>query len=117
MNQERDIAFAAIDEERERQDSKFGVQNHGDLYWLAILQEEVGEAAQAVIQERTYEEVEKEMLHVAAVAVSWVECHLRHTGPAHGLGDNQVDPAAKYADCPMCGDPGGYGHVCPERSD
>lgn len=86
----REIVFASINEEREKQDKKFGVQNHGDLYWLAILTEEVGEAAQAVIQERTYEEVEKEMLHVAAVAVSWIECHLRNTGPAAGLRGDQV---------------------------
>ena len=86
----REIAFTSIDEERERQDKKFGVQNHGDLYWLAILTEEVGEAAQAVIQERTYEEVEKEMLHIAAVAVSWIECHIRNTGPATALRSNPV---------------------------
>lgn len=86
----REIVFHAISQERERQDAKFGVQEHGDLYWLAILQEEVGEAAQAVIQERTYEEVEKEMLHIAAVAVSWIECHLRNTGPARGIRENQV---------------------------
>lgn len=86
----RQIAFAAIDTEREKQDKKFGVQDHGDLYWLAILMEEVGEAAQAIIQERTFEEVEKEMLHVAAVAVSWIECHLRNTGPAAGLRSDQV---------------------------
>jgi len=24
---------------------------------------------------------------------------------------------AETRDCPMCGDPGGYGHVCPERSN
>lgn len=86
----RDLAFHAIDLEREQQDKKFGVQNHGDLYWLAILQEEVGEAAQAVIQEKAFEEVEKEMLHVAAVAVSWIECHLRNIGSPRGIREDQV---------------------------
>lgn len=50
----RGLAFAAISGERKRQDDKFGEQNHGDLYWLAILLEEVGEAAQAIIQERAF---------------------------------------------------------------
>jgi len=87
---EREVVFASINEEREKQDAKFGVQEHGDLYWAAILMEEVGEVAQAIIQERSYEEVEKEILHVAAVAVSWAECHLRNTGPAQALRGNQV---------------------------
>jgi NTP pyrophosphatase (non-canonical NTP hydrolase) len=90
----RSIVLAAIDDERKRQDEKWGEQNHGDLYWLGILVEEVGELAQSIIQHRLYEETEKELLHVAAVAVSWAECHLRNTGPAVDL----YDPQVKFAE-------------------
>ena len=36
--------------ERRRQDAKWGAQNHSDFVWLAILSEEVGEAAQAILK-------------------------------------------------------------------
>lgn len=81
----KELALWALAQERERQDHKWGEQNHGDLYWLAILMEKVGEAAQAIIQERTYEEIEKEIVHAGAVIVAWLECHARHTGPAYPL--------------------------------
>jgi len=60
-----------VEVERRSQDEKWGEQNHGDGYWLAILVEEVGEAAKALC-ERT--PVESEVLQVAAVAVAWLEC-------------------------------------------
>jgi len=66
-----------IQEERQRQDEKWGEQNHDDTWWLAILMEEVGELAQAMLHssfggphagtERT------ELTQVAAVAVQWLE--------------------------------------------
>ena len=36
--------------ERRRQDAKWGEQSHGPTYWLAILMEEVGEAARDVVE-------------------------------------------------------------------
>lgn len=74
------LAIYAIRQERKKQRTKWGEQNHGDLYWLAILMEEVGEAAQAIIQEKAYDEVEKEMVQIGAVVVAWLECHARFTG-------------------------------------
>ena len=64
--------------ERMSQDQKWGEQNHDDLYWLAILTEEVGEVAQEIItpkQDGCFPEdrVVKELIQVAAVAVAWVE--------------------------------------------
>ncbi len=82
--------------ERRRQDEKWGEQNHNDYYWLGILGEEFGEAAKAlienaldsrepyqptvadpfvheVLQRRETADLEKELLHVAAVAVAWLE--------------------------------------------
>ncbi|GGR00092.1 hypothetical protein [Deinococcus ruber] len=36
--------------ERARQDKKWGQQNHGPLYWLAILGEEFGEVSKEVVE-------------------------------------------------------------------
>jgi NTP pyrophosphatase (non-canonical NTP hydrolase) len=56
-------------EERRRQDGRWGEQNHSPLVWLAILSEEAGEAAKAVL-ERKWEDYRKEMIQVAAVAIA-----------------------------------------------
>ncbi len=63
-----------ITEERIRQDEKWGEQNHGDLYWLGILTEEVGEVAKALIEGDLDTH---EVIQVAAVAVAGVECEKR----------------------------------------
>lgn len=59
-------------EERQRQDEKWGEQNHIDLYWMGILVEEVGEAAKEMI-EGNVEKMNKELVQVAAVALAWLE--------------------------------------------
>lgn len=72
-------------DERERQDAKWGQQNHTPAGWLAVLMEEVGEAAQQVAQGwiepvsleghsmRTARELRAELVQVAAVAVATIE--------------------------------------------
>lgn len=88
--------------ERERQDATWGVQNHSGPVWNLILQEEAGEVAEAVLNigqwegggryvfpqhhtpvpEGLYDEVRKELIQVAAVAVAWVEAiDRRPVGP------------------------------------
>lgn len=67
--------------ERYRQHEKWGEQEHQDALWLAILMEEVGEAAKAALDSRpgsqtgsdTREHYEEELIQVAAVAVAAVE--------------------------------------------
>lgn len=78
----QDIAFGLIREERERQDAIWGSQRHllPDT-WLAILTEEVGESAKAVLEirfpipndSRAEERLQQELVEVAAVAVAWIE--------------------------------------------
>jgi len=58
--------------ERIRQDTKWGVQNHGPFVWLAILLEEVGEAAKAALEGSSFK-YQDELIEVAAVAVAAVE--------------------------------------------
>jgi NTP pyrophosphatase (non-canonical NTP hydrolase) len=65
--------FEAIREERTRQDSRWGRQEHGGLYWLAIAGEEFGEVARALV-EGDEEQVSRELIQLAAVVVAWLEC-------------------------------------------
>ena len=61
-----------VEKERGRQLKKWGPQTHTSAEWMAILMEEVGEAAQAVCQiwidGGPAEDVMEELVEVAAVA-------------------------------------------------
>lgn len=71
-------AFNLIHSERERQNKKWGEQNHDDYRWLTILSEEVGEIAQAILHDEfggSHAGTAKiELIQIAAVAVQWLEC-------------------------------------------
>ncbi len=71
--------------ERERQDEKWGPDREIEpLYWLAILMEEVGEAAKEVIEPLCpiifTPELRREVVQVAAVAIAWLEAMDRTAG-------------------------------------
>lgn len=78
-----------IQEERERQETKWGEQNHQPDKWLVILGEEYGEACKEALEAATAKEYSKglfhlqsyrdELIQVAAVAVSMIECLDRNT--------------------------------------
>lgn len=75
---ELEPVLADVVEERARQDSKWGEQNHDPFTYLAILTEEVGEAAQAALHDQfggkhagTYR---TELVQIAAVAIAMIEC-------------------------------------------
>lgn len=86
--------------ERESSDRKWGEQRHDPAVWMAILTEEVGEAAKEVADGayRTLdrESYRAELIQVAAVAISAVEA-LDHG--ASGLG------RSRSATCPRCASP------------
>lgn len=66
-------ALQAVAQERSRQDLQlWGEQNHEWTTWLTILSEEVGEAAQEVLNERA-SLLREELVQVAAVAVAFIE--------------------------------------------
>jgi NTP pyrophosphatase (non-canonical NTP hydrolase) len=85
-------AIADVLAERHRQDEKWGQQDHDPFTYLAILTEEVGEAAQAALQARFHKESPPgagsaqefrqvrlqdfriEMIHTTAVALAIVQC-------------------------------------------
>jgi hypothetical protein len=66
--------------ERARQDAKWGVQHHKNPMWVAILVEEVGEAAALSLSDEygtslsDREKLRQELIQVAAVAVAFIEC-------------------------------------------
>ena len=61
-----------IKKERERQDKKWGIQNHNIFKWLAILGEEVGEVNKSAL-ENNYQEVISELVQIGAVTVAMIE--------------------------------------------
>ena len=65
-----------LEKERAFQDRKWGEKNHQDLFWNAILGEEVGEVSRSIIENGKVSE--KELVQVAAVAVAWIECCRRN---------------------------------------
>ena len=77
-----------IQAERNRQERKWGQQDHENLKWSAILQEEVGEVAKAILEEPSFEcgydeALRREVIQVAAVAVAWLEAIARQQGELH----------------------------------
>jgi len=83
-----------VEEERIRQDEKWGRQDHSPFHWLAILMEEVGEASKAAVEafphKNPISEGEKkqylldygnELIQVAAVAVAAIESLHRNEVP------------------------------------
>ncbi len=96
MNTTRVEVLKLVDNERNRQDAKWGEQNHEPSKWVAILGEEFGEYCQAVNEtvfdngpsERIKggsENMIKELTHVAAVAVGAIECIMRAEAKAAGF--------------------------------
>ncbi len=79
-------ALISVQEERRRQDAKWGEQNHTVMEWLSVLGEEVGEACQAANHYRWackgIAPVRTELVHVAAVALAAIECIDRRYGIA-----------------------------------
>ena len=71
MNLDAQFAFCII-KERERQNKKWGLQEHEGHAWLGILAEEFGEVAKA-INENDMDEVKKELEQVAAVCCAMWE--------------------------------------------
>lgn len=68
--------------ERINQDEKWGEQNHAPSDWLMILGEEVGEVNKAALEakfgSKTLSEYREELIQVAAVAVTMIECYDRN---------------------------------------
>jgi Zn-finger protein len=77
-----------------RQDSKWGVQNHNLVEWIAILTEETGEAAREAVDchfahsESSIERLEEELIQVAAVVLQALQSIDRQKALATADGKN-----------------------------
>ena len=67
----KEAFYDLIQIERDAQDEKWGEQNHSDEKWLAIALEELGEVAEATL-ENDDEALLNEIVQVAAVLENWV---------------------------------------------
>ena len=82
MSIEQEKVLKEIVSERHRQDKKWGKQNHPPGLWTGILGEEYGELCEAINEtvfdngtdKGGYENMKKEAIHVAAVAIGFLEC-------------------------------------------
>ena len=85
-------ALQLIIMERIKQDVKWGEQNHNDFEWLSILTEEFGEAGKAVCEQLSTnysklvlrENLEIELVQIAAVCINWIQCIRRREGIEKG---------------------------------
>lgn len=74
--------FNEVSAEHQRQDAKWGQQNHTPIEWCAILGEEVGEVNKAALETHfnyagansEYSDYRQELIQVAAVATKMIEC-------------------------------------------
>lgn len=84
MSSQLQIVQQILDE-RARQDAKWGEQNHNDYRYLAILTEEIGELAQAALEDefggKHAGTLRDELIQAAAVALAWLECIDRRVKP------------------------------------
>lgn len=79
----RKDALDLVDDERTRQDAKWGPQRHGLTVWMTVLVEECGEVSERILALRNAEDpskraaiivgLEEEATQVAAVAVAMLE--------------------------------------------
>ena len=82
MSEIQKRVITAVLLERKRQDSKWGEQNHPPHYWTGILGEEYGELCEAINEtvfdnwsdKGGFENMRREAIHVAAVAIGFLEC-------------------------------------------
>jgi len=69
--------LAAVQDERDRQQRKWGVQTHSIPEWMTILGEEYGEACKAGLESEyrgaRLDNLEKELIQTMAVALAIVE--------------------------------------------
>lgn len=73
--------FSLITEERNNQDIKHPNNDHSPEYWLAILVEEVGEAAKEIVERQSILKLRAELVQVATTAVRMLQC-LPNPGPS-----------------------------------
>ena len=79
------IVIEEVGEEMNRQEEKWGIQNHDPEYWMVILMEEVGEACHEICGKgKDYDAYREKLIQVAAVALSAIESYDRRSALRQG---------------------------------
>ena len=83
----REEIYLFIDKERARQDDKWGImpRNNSDMVWLAVLTDEIGECARAILK-TDWDNLKDEIIQVAAVAIAWLEDDENHNNGKYKVG-------------------------------
>jgi len=83
--------LSELKQERDRQDARFGQQDHTPERWCVILGEEFGEVCRAVY-DNTLDpaHLRSELIQVAAVALAWLEATERNPNTAQSGAFKQV---------------------------
>lgn len=68
----KEVTHKYIYDELQRQEIKWGKQEHSSAYWYVILGEEVGEVARAIFENKD-ENYREELIQVAAVCMAALE--------------------------------------------
>jgi hypothetical protein len=93
----RTFIMSEVFGEMERQDTKWGIQDHTMHYWNTIITEELGESAQAIFDVENVQNFSAaraytaELVHVAACAIQAI-ANLR---AAHPEWDPEIEPRQK----------------------
>ena len=78
----QDLAVQVVLKERERQDKKWGEQNHDIATWLEILGEEYGEACKADLEyrfgDKSRSKILEEIIQTTAVGLAMIESWIRN---------------------------------------
>lgn len=79
--------FELINQERDKQDAKWGALPRclPDLLWIDILLEELGECAKAILKQ-DWNNLKVEIVQVAAVAIAWLEDKENHNNGSYKVG-------------------------------
>ncbi len=88
-----------IEEERERQEEKWGQQHHSSADWLVILQEEIGEVCQEILRwgdviipvNGMGRELTNELVQATAVLIAWLEDRQRQAAACEEDEDATTD--------------------------
>ncbi len=70
--------FIKVKQERDRQDNKWGEQNHANNEWLLVLTEEIGEVAKSILESKTNSVDDEELIQCIAVLFAWFESSTRN---------------------------------------
>lgn len=92
-----------VDKEMQQQDKKWGADRHQEpLTWLAILTEEIGEIAQAILHDQHGGNhagtLEIELVQAIAVGLQWLKDIGHDCNPGYTITMIETNPS-----CPNCG--------------